>query len=216
MKKITGYKVLTKDLKAPNNLRFSYEGCTEPGFIKKIKGKLVMCENGLHVYKDLRNLSIGDFGSRVFKVEVIGDYLDDKEELGKYCCKEIKFIKELKPSEVKDSEWAYGYCKYVKDDPEVRKNITESNWAYYYCYKIKDRKEVRKNITDSDDAYRYCEDVKDRPEVRKNITESNWAYWYCKDIKDDPEVRKNIIDSYWAYKYCRWIKDDPEVRKYCK
>jgi len=48
------------------------------------------------------------------------------------------------------SDWAYSYCKYVKDDPEVRKNITDSYWAYLYCLYIQYRPEVRKYIKEGE------------------------------------------------------------------
>ena len=44
---------------------------------------------------------------------------------------------------------AYLYCRYVKDDPKVRKHIHDSYFAYTYCLNIKDRPEVRKHITES-------------------------------------------------------------------
>ena len=47
-----------------------------------------------------------------------------------------------------------------------------SEWAYYYCKDIKDRSKIRKFITDSDWAYRYCKFVKDRPEIKKYIKEN--------------------------------------------
>jgi len=71
----------------------------------------------------------------------------------------------LDPEEM--SKWAYYYCRYKEDKPEIRKLITDSQWAYFYCSWVKDDPEVRKNITDYEWASRYCHYVKDRPEVRK-------------------------------------------------
>jgi len=65
-----------------------------------------------------------------------------------------------------------------------------SGWAYWYCMYKKDKPEIRKNITNSKYSYHYCIDIKDRSEIRKNITDPYWAFKYCRDIKDDPEVRK--------------------------
>ena len=45
------------------------------------------------------------------------------------------------------SYYAYQYCRYVKDCPEIRKHITESKDAYWYCKNVKDDPEVRKHIT---------------------------------------------------------------------
>ena len=69
------------------------------------------------------------------------------------------------------SQWAYKYCRYIKDRPEIRKIITNSNDAYYYCKCVEDRPEIRKLITDSYYALYYCREVEDRPEIRKLITE---------------------------------------------
>ena len=40
------------------------------------------------------------------------------------------------------SEYAYIYCRKVKDKPEIRKLITDSGWAYIYCKKVKNRPKV--------------------------------------------------------------------------
>jgi len=178
--KFRAYKVLTSDNHAPNNPKYHYHPAVNKIAVYKGK-KLVMCEEGLHVYKSLKNLSIGNFGSVVWEVEVDeNDCVCDKD---KCVCRKIKFIRKVKPSEVEDSEWAYYYCHLVKDDPEVRKHITKSVWAY--C---------------------YCRNVKDDPDVRKHITDSIWAYSYCRDVKDDPEIRKHITESGWAYRYCQYVK----------
>ena len=67
------------------------------------------------------------------------------------------------------SEWAFRYCKYIKDRPEVRKLITDSYWAYHYCRFIKDRLEVRKYITNSQDIYNYRKHIKNRLLGLENI-----------------------------------------------
>ena len=51
-------------------------------------------------------------------------------------------------------------------------------WAYYYCKDIKDIKAVREYITSSEYAYKYCRYIKDTKEVRKHITDSYWASCY--------------------------------------
>ena len=118
--KFKAYKGLTSDNCAPNNYDYCYHPAVNEIAVYKGK-KLVMCEEGLHVYKSLKNLSIGNFGSVVWEVEVDeNDCICDKD---KCVCKKIKFIRKVKPSEVEDSEWAYYYCRDVKDDPEVRKYI---------------------------------------------------------------------------------------------
>ena len=205
------YKVLTKDMCSP------YDNKTEwaLGETTKLCNKhpLKLRWNGLHLYTSLNNVSIGYFGSRVFEAEPIGEILKDENKI---CCKEVKLIRELNPSEVTDSEWVYEYCRDVEDIPRVRKNITDSEWAYQYCRVVKDRPSVRKHITDSEWAYMYCRFIEDSPEVRNRITDSYWACRYCRDIKDRPEVRKNITDSEWAYRYCRDVKDRPSVRKHIR
>lgn len=119
-------------------------------------------------------------------------------------------LKEL----VCDSASAFGYCKNIKDDDELRKLITDSYNAYRYCGEVDDDPKVRKYIIESDFAERYCQEIKDRKGVRKYITQSGDAYYYCKYVKDRPEIRKLIISSYYAKEYCKMINDDPEVRKY--
>ena len=178
--KVIGYKVVTKDLKAPIGNDFSYVGCNTKGFIKEYKGELKLCSSGIHVYKSLSNVSIGDFGSRIFKVEILGKYLEDSN---KYCCNKIKFIEEIDITEVTDSCWAYYYCKYIKDRKEIYSKITDSMYAYYYCRKVKDRKEIYSKITDSYCAYCYCKDVKDRKEVAKYITDKENKDLYNRYVK---------------------------------
>ena len=208
-KKHKYYKVLTKNLMAPNNKEFSYKGWQTKTF--KVKDSLKMCKNGLHLYTSLEYLSAGNFGERVFEAIPVGEYISGKKKI---CCREVKLLKEIIPEDVKDSQWAYHYCYEVEDKPEVRKNITDSEWAYYYCHYVQDNPKVYNNITKSQWAYRYCHDVRDIPKIYKRITVSIWAYCYCYNVKDRPEVYKYITNSKWAYKYCYDIKNRPEVRKY--
>ena len=126
---------------------------------------LKICENGLHLYTSLDNITIGSFGPRVFEAEPIGEVAEAESKI---CCRSAKLIREVDPGEVRDSEWAYEYCLNI-DRPSVRKNITDSGWAYRYCLDIKDLSSVRKYITDSGWAYEYCLGIKDRPEVRKHV-----------------------------------------------
>jgi len=69
------------------------------------------------------------------------------------------------------SRWAYEYCLFKEDKPEIRKYITESYWAYTYCKFVKDRPEIRKLITSPCWIYRYCKFVRlsERSEGRKYI-----------------------------------------------
>ena len=203
------YKVLTKDLRAPNQKWFSYKDWQTKTF--EVEGSLKMCAKGLHLYTSLKYLSVGKFGERVFEAKSIGEHISNKNKI---CCRKVKLIRELKPEEVKDSEWAYHYCCEVEDKPEVRKNITDSEWAYYYCRYVKDNPEICNNITKSEWAYQYCFNIRDIPKIYKRITASEWAYCYCYSVKDRPEVRKNIIDSVWAYYYCRYVKDRQEIYKH--
>ena len=211
------YKVLTKDMRSPVNGRTKWA----IGDITKLRCRLELnysvrlrlCRNGLHLYTSLDNISIGEFGPRVFEAEPIGKVVRSED---KVCCRAVRLLKELDPAEVTDSHWAYNYCKRVKDAPKVRKNITDSSWAYRYCRDIKDRPSVRKRITNDYWACEYCKNIKDIQSVFKNITESDRAYWYCRNIKDRPSVRKYITDSDWAYCYCEYVKDRPSVRKYIK
>jgi len=99
--KFKAYKVLTSDNRSPNNPKYHYHPAVNKIAVYKGK-KLVMCEEGLHVYKSLKNLSIGNFGSVVWEVEVnTKDCVCDKD---KCVCRKIKFIRKVKPGEVEDSE----------------------------------------------------------------------------------------------------------------
>ena len=206
------YKALTEIMTSPiyYNTKWSLDCINKLGNRRPLK----MCNNGLHLYTSLDMLTSAGFGSRVFEAEPIGEILEDDSDDTVVCCRKVKLVRELDPSEVTDSVWAFWYCQDIQDIPSVYENITESEWAYEYCDLIKDRPSVRKNITDSDIAFEYCKNIKDRPSVRKHITDSGWACDYCELIKDRAEVRKHITDSYWAYKYCRYIKDRPSVRKH--
>ena len=135
------YKVLTKDLRAPNNTDYSYEDWESKTF--RVKGRLSVYRNGLHLYKSLANISVGNFGERVFEAEPIGKFLDDKDKI---CCRGIRILCEIKPEEVEDSKWAYLYCRNIRDRVEVRAKIVESEWAYRYCQNIRDRAEMRAKI----------------------------------------------------------------------
>jgi len=113
----------------------------------------------------------------------------------------------LDPKEM--SEWAYYYCRTIKDKPEIRKMITTPQWAYWYCMNIKDRPGVRKLITESRWAESYCLNIKNRSEVRKYIQgdvdkyfESLGSYYYCKNVEDTPEL------------ILIYIRDRPKAIKY--
>ena len=141
------YKTLTQDMRAPNKKSFSYEGWEDKTF--KVEGELVPCENGLHLYKSLSHLTVGNFGPRIFEALPIGEFIDDGEKI---VCREIRLLRELGIDEIcvegLESAWAYRYCLNIKDIPEMRDKIIESEWAYYYCLRVKDRKEMRDKIVE--------------------------------------------------------------------
>ena len=132
-------------------------------------------------------------GIRVFECRIWGKcILEENDKIGSEF---LKLYRELNPKEFLE------FLEYI-----------DSEWAYWYCKDVKDRKEVRDKITDSKWTYLYCKDVKDRKEIRDRITDSYWAYWYCRFVKDRKEVRDRITESRWAYRYCRFVKDRKEVR----
>ena len=97
------YKVLTEDLRAPNNLDYKYDITKEAVH----EDKLIMCYKGLHLCKSLNKLNIGNFGSRVFKVIHTGNkIIEDKD---KVVVDKFKFVKELKPEDVNCNKWIYYY-----------------------------------------------------------------------------------------------------------
>jgi len=73
-------------------------------------------------------------------------WMDEKEISKAIYNKCLKDDQEKFWSLITDSEWAYWYCRYVVDRPEVRKHITDSRWAYCYSKDVVDRPEIRKNI----------------------------------------------------------------------
>jgi hypothetical protein len=111
-------------------------------------------------------------GLRVFIAEAWGKVMNEGDKIR---VEHLKLIKEIDPAEVPglmNSEWAYYYCRNVRDIKSVRDRITQPYFAYLYCKEVKDRKEVRDRITDSKWAYYYCEEVKDRKEIRDKIINS--------------------------------------------
>ena len=74
------------------------------------------------------------------------------------------------------SRWAFYECL-KNDNPTIRSLITDSEWAFEYCRKLKDVKKIRDKITDSYWAFKYCTCIKDRPEVRNSI-KPPWDYWF--------------------------------------
>ena len=165
MSKQKYYKVLTKDLMAPNNTDFSYKGWENKTF--KVKGKIELYDNGLHLYTSLKNISTGNFGPRVFEAKIIGnEYIDN---IDKVCCKEIKLIKEIDINKVKDNCWIYHYCRNIKDKKELWSKLTDNGWICNYCNGIKDRKELWSKLTDNMWIYHYCINIKNRKELRDKI-----------------------------------------------
>lgn len=159
-------------------------------------------------------------GILVFEVHVWGKCIlcrndPDEDPFTVVGSQHIKITEKLKLDRFiddMDSEWAYHYCKNIKDEKKVRNKITDSIYAVFYCQEIKDRKELRDRITDSFSAYHYCKMVTDRKEVRDRITDSGQIYFYCKKIKDRKDMRDKIIRSYCAYCYCKNVKDRKSIR----
>jgi len=52
------------------------------------------------------------------------------------------------------SEWAFRYCRFKEDKPEIRKLITISYWAYWYCKEVRNRPEIRKYIEGGENVVR--------------------------------------------------------------
>lgn len=75
---------------------------------------------------------------------------------------------------IKDPLDAYRYCRFVEDDPKVRKNITNTKNACSYCLNIKDRPEIRKYITKPIDCYFYCKYVKHDKKLAKIAREDGY------------------------------------------
>lgn len=53
--------------------------------------------------------------------------------------------------------------------PFLLDEIELSNWAYNYCKNIKDDKEIRELITESIDSFKYCKYVCNDPEISRRI-----------------------------------------------
>jgi len=209
MKQEIYYKVLTSDLKSPNNTKFDWSAWESKTF--SVEGPLEMCYNGIHLYKSLSNLSIGSFGSRVFEAQVIGEEILDEGD-DKICTREVKLIKEIDISLVEDNEWIYFYCKDVEDRKELWFKLTDEHWIYNYCKNIKDREELWSKLTDEKYIYRYCRDVKDRKKLWSKLTNEELIYRYCRDVKDRKELWSKLTDNGWIYCYCIYVKDRKELR----
>ena len=91
--KLIAYKAFYQDEKGlyckPDNKKMRYE----EGQVFEIEGELSLCENGLHFCKELKNVC--EFYPlvqwiKVHKVEILGDVLDDKDEI-KSCTNKLKF-----------------------------------------------------------------------------------------------------------------------------
>lgn len=87
-----------------------------------------------------------------------------------------------------------------------------SCWAFLYCYYTEDKPEIRELITTDLESYMYCFHINDDPEIRKNITDPKYSFLYCLNIKDRPEMRKNL-DGDYAWAYCNQINCDQKVSK---
>ncbi len=99
-----------------------------------------------------------------------------------------------------NSKMAYGYCKHIKDDDNIRK-LLQDKWAFQYCLDIYNKK----SFTDNDIKNKFIE-------VKNKIYDNEISYYYCINIEDDLEIRKNLSGRY-AYEYCRYNKIDKDVTK---
>jgi len=114
--KFKAYKVLTVDNRSPDNPKHHYHPTVNK----------IVVEEGLHVYKSLKNLSAGNFGQTVWEVEVNkNNCICDKDRC---VCKKIKFICRVSPFDVEDNAWrcerAYRYCRDAPNDKPLE-NITK-------------------------------------------------------------------------------------------
>ena len=107
--------------------------------------------------------------------------------------------------------WAYNQCKRGNDIQEIRKLITKSFWAFLYCLYIKDIPEMWPRIKNKN-AFIYCQLIKKRDEIKNNITEEKWAYFYCLYIEKDPKLIDKIFSHKWSYFYCLNIENIPQLR----
>ena len=162
------YKVLTRDLKSPNQRSFSWSNWKNQIFSVS-ENELKISKHGLHLYKTLDNLTIGSFGPRIFEAMSIGEIVD--EGGGNVVCSKVKLIKEINVEFVNDPEYCYLYCKYIKDNDKMWSKINTSKLSYLYCLNVKDRSILRHFITESKYAYMYCRDIFADIEVSKRITE---------------------------------------------
>ncbi len=95
---------------------------------------LIMCENGLHVYKSLEDINTV-FYPRIFLAEIGDEFVDGGSE--KVCARKVRLVEEITPrhklwEKLRDEFWAYQYCCDVKDRKEVRKHITDPYWIEMY------------------------------------------------------------------------------------
>jgi hypothetical protein len=61
-----------------------------------------------------------------------------------YKCK--RNPKSLEHKNITHPQWALLYCRFIKDDPKVRKYITTKETAQEYCSKVKNDRKVKKYI----------------------------------------------------------------------
>jgi len=207
MKQEIYYKVLTSDLKSPNNTKFDWSDWESKTF--SVEGTLEMCSNGIHLYKSLNNLSIGNFGSRVFEAQVIGEEILEGDD--KICVQEVKLIKEIDISLVEDNEWIYYYCRDVQDRKELWSKLTDEKYIYRYCIYVKDRKELWSKLTNEYWIYSYCRDIKDREELWSKLTDNEWIYYYCLFVQDREELWSKLTNEQWIFYYCKDIQDREEL-----
>jgi len=60
--------------------------------------------------------------------------------------------------------------------------------AYHYCRWVRDNPKIRKHITTSSSANLYCNFIKDKPKVRKYIT----SQWNLKELKKIRNVKRPV------------------------
>lgn len=155
-----GYKAFESDLKC-RNYQFS------EGENHVFNGNVILCRSGFHFCTELQDVVkyYRKPTMRVFEIEANGTITDAKNDCSKRACSEIKLVKELTLTEVRDS-------------------ITRSQYAFYWAGDIGVQEEMKTKITDSEYAYHWARAIGDQEHMKTKITDSEWAYMWAKYIGD--------------------------------